>query len=103
MSCKKCDWYKSKLSPKEDKAFTAKYKAVEPRAWLSKQMITRRGGYFITFDLASLYKAAFKQSDPDTYQLTVLGRTLDALGWTRIRLNGSLFFTMSLEEFQEYE
>lgn len=100
MPCKKCEWYRRRMSPREDKFFTTKYKAVEPVEWLSKQVVTSRGTASITVDLRSLFREAFKRPHTDTHELTLLGRTLDALGWRRIKKDGYLYFVMPLDEFR---
>jgi len=103
MSCKQCELYRRKLSPLEDRDFTAKYKAKEPRGWLNKQQAKRGNKLYIQFNLPDLWKATFKADAPNRVALARLGRSLDALGWERTKRGGNLFFRMTVEEFLAYE
>jgi len=102
MACKKCKWYQHKLSPLEDKVFTARFLAKEPKSWMSKQIVERGGMPYIMFNLPDVWQAAFKEPSPHRSALTNLGRTLDALGWERTKVGGLLFFRMPLKEFADY-
>lgn len=94
MSCQECARLRRKISPLEDADFTANYRLVEPVAWYA----TQGKGDKISIRLNDAWSQAFgTRANP--HELTVLGRTLEALGWNRTYSNGLLRFTMGKQEY----
>lgn len=98
MSCPNCERLKKKLSPLEDKEFTERYKGLEDRKWMREHLSVRNGEPCVMLSLVPLFEHTFEVT-PNNYELTMLGRTLVALGFERTYRGGHLFFAMSLEEF----
>jgi len=101
MACKNCEKLRKKLSPLEDREFTTKFLAQQPLSWMQKQIRTRRGAPVISLKLPSAWHATFG-TEGNNHELTVLGRSLQALGWERRVQDGANFFQLSLAEFGEY-
>jgi hypothetical protein len=100
MRCANCERLRSKLSPLEDKVFTDEFLSREPVDWYLTQLKSRQGGPSVAVQLPALFNETFKRA-PSVMELTKLGRTMDALGWTRTKRNGLLYFTMDYKEFTE--
>ena len=92
------DWYKRKLSPLENKEFTAKFCAREDREWERTQRGNRQGNPAIVLRLHDLWVHTFN-SVPTKHDLMTLAHTLLALGWERTRRAGLTYFVMELKEF----
>lgn len=102
MSCKECERLRSKLSPFEDKHFTADYLLVEPLEWLSTlPEVSYNGRPAVAVQLSDLWCEVY-DTPPNTADLTRLGRTLVALGWSRTKRQGDLYFVMNKGEFDDY-
>lgn len=102
MSCKECERLRSKLSPFEDKHFTADYLLVEPLEWLSTlPEVSYNGRPAVAVQLSDLWDQ-FNDAPANTADLTRLGRTLVALGWSRTKRQGDLYFVMEKGEFDDY-
>jgi hypothetical protein len=80
MTCKQCEVLRKALSPMEDSEFTAQFLAAA-RVGYDQQVRSLR----------DVWASAF-ETPPNVFDLTKLGRTLDALGWRRTKRNGFLFF-----------
>jgi len=91
MSCKECARLRKALSPLEDPEFTAWYLAHEPTQWLGRQRVLRKGVPHLRVSLPALWAESFG-GDAGPLGLTKLGRTLQALGWSRTKIDGRLFF-----------
>jgi hypothetical protein len=92
--CKDCARLRKQLSPLEDADFTADFSMVEPVEWYREQ---QQGGRYI-IDLSSTWFQAFG-TKPNNSGLARLGRTLQAMGWTRTTMSGHTRFIMKQEDF----
>lgn len=102
LTCSKCEFLRSKLSPLEDKEFTSLFRQYEPtRKWYTAQGVGSKRGILIRVSLPQLWLETFSKAG-NMAEITKLGRTLLALGWTRTKIDGSLFFTLPLEEINAY-
>ena len=100
MACKNCERLRAKLSPMENKAFTEKFKLVEPIAYYKSCTTQRRGEDAYSVKLSEVYRRAFRKP-ADNHQLTELGRTLQAIGWERMSKLGATYFVLTAKEFGE--
>lgn len=102
LNCETCEFLRSKLSPLEDKEFTSLFRQLEPsRKWYASKVVGSKRGTIIKLTLPELWEAAFGEVG-NMAEITKLGRTLLALGWTRTKTEGRLFFTLPLEELSDY-
>jgi len=98
--CAECVRLRKLLSPLEDAGFTAIYLAAEPREWIDTQRATRMGHAHVRVKLVDLWQHTFPDSPHTALGLTKLGRTLQALGWSRTKIDGLLYFTMRVDDWQ---
>lgn len=91
-----------KLSPLEDPVFTEKLKAALSGIDLNQFQRSFRGGPHIILRPNELWLMAFK-TQPSNREMTVMGRSLQALGWERSALHGQRIFVMRQEEYDEYQ
>lgn len=87
-----------KLSPLEDKDFTAKILPLLQAADLHKFERKYKGGLCAVASPSDFWELLFPGTEPNMHELTVLGRSLQALLWERSYLRGSLVFTKPLSE-----
>lgn len=99
MSCQECDRLRAKLSPLEDPDFTAEYRLVEPVEWLRGQELVYDKAEAVGATLPDIFFMAFSRYGNNS-EITKLGRTLLALGWSRTKRNGILYYVMGKEEFE---
>lgn len=89
-----------KLSPLENKEFTALLaEKLEHTDLLSKQRNFRGGNYIVVFPKEFWFELYGEEGN--SYQLTNLGRSLQALCWERSAINGHLCFVKEVEEYRE--
>jgi len=92
--CPNCMRLRALLSPLEDKAFTRRYRENEPLEWIQTQNSTRMGHTHYRVRLADLWLQTFPGTKYSPLDLTKLGRTLQALGWSRTKIDGTLYFAI---------
>jgi hypothetical protein len=100
MSCPKCDYYRRKLSPLEDPAFTADFLLVQPVAWMRENQAVRKNSTqkLVSISASECFAEAFGY-EPDHHDVMQMGRTLRALGWESTKQGGYTRYVKELEEF----
>jgi len=96
MSCPNCEKLQRLLSPLEDKVFTTRYQLNEPRDWIVRQRVLRMDIVHVRVSLVELWRMTFPNIPHTPLDLTKLGRTLQALGWSRTKVDGRLYFVKPL-------
>lgn len=92
-----------KISPLEDKEFTDKVLPRLKKAAKGKKMDPHQRHYkgvlCVVLSPREAWELLFpEESEPNLHELTVLGRSLQALLWERSYLKGLLVFSKPLEE-----
>lgn len=95
-----------KLSPLEDKEFTKKVLPRIRKAVKAKQLEQYERAYkgvlCVVLSPSDAWKLLFpEEGEANLHELTVLGRSLQALLWERSYLKGLLVFTKPLEELKD--
>lgn len=89
-----------KLSPLEDKEFTAgilpTWRGVDFKPYLRKY----KGAECVMLSARQAWGLVFPNVEPSLYNLTVMGRSLQALLWERSYLKGELVFTKPYSEIE---
>lgn len=89
---------RAKLSPLEDREFTRQLVPLMNKALVED---FRKGPKYIVRP-QELYENLFGVQGT-TRELSILGRSLQALGWVRSAMRGNLVFTMTVEEFEHVQ
>lgn len=90
---------RTKLSPLENKEFTAKVKAAMDKFDLSEFRQQYRGSPYLVGRPGELW-GALMDGEPNSRDITLLGRSLQALGWERSAHQGNIVFRIPLEEYE---
>jgi hypothetical protein len=91
-----------KLSPLEDPVFTEELRAKLSGIDLNQFQRSFRGGPHIILKPNEVWVMAFNTT-PSNRDITVMGRSLQAMGWERSALHGQRIFVMKQEEYNEQE
>lgn len=102
-SCPYCEieFLKNKLSPLENKSFTQGVLEAMAYADLRKYERDFRGSKHYVLTPLEMWGECFSD-EPCNYDLTVLGRSLQALYWERSALNGNLVFVKKVSEHEQF-
>jgi hypothetical protein len=90
-----------KISPLEDKTFT---ESIIPRLHkvdLTPYMRRYKGMECVVLTPSEAWEALFPRKTYTLHDLTVLGRSLQALLWERSYLRGNLVFTKTMKEVKD--
>jgi len=89
-----------KLSPLEDKDFTDEVVMRMAGLDLNDHERSFRGKQYIVIYPAEMFKLLFGRVG-NSFEVTKLGRSLQALCWERSALHGDLCFVMEVDEYRE--
>lgn len=89
-----------KISPLEDVVFTNTLQEAMRGMDMSPYKRAFRNRLYYMLELRQVWDACF-EVEPNRHDLTVLGRSLQALLWERSALNGVLIFVKPVEEYEE--
>ncbi len=93
---------RTKISPLEDKEFTNKIITPLADADLSAYERKFKGKDCIVLTPREAWELLVPDNqEPNLHDLTVIGRSLQALLWERSYLRGNLVFTKTLQEIEE--
>lgn len=95
---KEVELLRRKISPLEDKEFTRAFSEDLALCDLDQFKRDFRGAPHLVVHPAELWRLVLG-TEPDTHDITVLGRTLQALLWERSALNGARVFVKPYEEY----
>lgn len=95
------DMLRHKLSPLEDKDFTAKLALGLAGKDLLRYQRSFRGSEHIVVSATDIWCATGWEEEPSARDLTNVGRSLQAMLWERSALHGSTVFVMPLKEYLE--
>lgn len=87
-----------KISPLEDKSFTEKVMPLMKEANLRPFLRKYKGQMCVVLSLSDAWGLLFPGKIYTLHELTILGRTLQALLWERSYIGGNLVFTKTIEE-----
>jgi hypothetical protein len=91
---------RTKLSPLEDKSFTEKVMPLMKDAELRPFLRKFKGKECVVLNLSDAWGLLFPGKTCTLHELTILGRTLQALLWERSYIGGNLVFTKTIEEVE---
>lgn len=89
-----------KISPMEDVVFTSKLKEAMKLIDMRPYQRSFRGRIYYMVDLGTVWAECFGTT-PNRHDLTMVGRSLQALLWERSALHGNLRFVKPIEEYEE--
>lgn len=92
------DRLRHKLSPLEDKEYTAKILPLMQAADFKPYERKYKNTMCVVMSPSEVWNLLFPGTEYNMHDLTVLGRSLQALLWERSYLRGSLIFTKPLSE-----
>ena len=90
-----------KISPLEDKAFTAKILPLLQVTDLGQFARTYKGVPSLVATPQEMWGVLFPDEVANLRELTTMGRSLAALMWERSYLRGNLIFTKPVSEYEE--
>lgn len=96
---KEVEALRRKISPLENKEFTADLDKRMEKLGLSKYQRDFRGAPHIVLDPVVIWQEVFG-GRPNRHDIMVLGRSLQALLWERSAINGARVFVKTLEEYE---
>jgi hypothetical protein len=89
-----------KLSPLEDRGFTELIEPMLRQLDFTDYVRRYKGGEYIVLTPRIVWDELFDE-EPNLYDLTKMGRSLQALLWERSYLKGNLIFVKSTKEYIE--
>lgn len=92
---------RSKISPLEDKKFTERITPLLEGADFAPYERKFRGKKCVVITPNEVWDIILPLERPNLHDLTVLGRSLQALLWERSYLRGNLVFTKTLQEIED--
>jgi len=101
MSKRLVERLRKKLSPLEDSEFTDKIKPRLGEADFSPFVRSFKGVECVVLSPREAHRLLLDNADPDLHELTLMGRSLQALLWERSYLKGILVFTKTLQEIED--